>query len=337
MTHRGRLIVPNTNFLPQLDGMDRAFDPFDGSWISPNHYPSEYFQSVLPIPCHSHNDYWRRRPLWSALGTGCIGLEADIWLIDENIYVGHTANELDKSKTLSNLYINPLIELLEKRYSAFNPDPGPRRQYWASMPGVFAQAPQQSLTLLLDFKTEGFSLWPAVNEVLEGLRQRGWLTFWNGKSRVERPITVVVTGSAPFSLVTLNTTYHDIFFDAPLEALQTEEDETDIIDSSGSIRTVFTHKYNRSNSHYASSSMTRALGPLWQHSLSQSQLDLMRNQIEQATARGLIPRYWGTPRWPRGLRDSVWEVLLKQGVGILNVDDLRAARKGDWGVWDQPV
>jgi hypothetical protein len=34
----------------------------------------------VPVGCHSHNDYWRRVPLYSALQAGCIGVEADVWL-----------------------------------------------------------------------------------------------------------------------------------------------------------------------------------------------------------------------------------------------------------------
>ena len=36
------------------------------------------------------------------------------------------------------------------------------------------------------------------------------------------------------------------------------------------------------------------------------------------------------PAWPLGLRDYVWEVLVKEGVDILNVDDLRGARGWRW-------
>ena len=34
-------------------------------------YPTDFLRDIIPIPCHSHNDYWRRVPLFSALRAGC--------------------------------------------------------------------------------------------------------------------------------------------------------------------------------------------------------------------------------------------------------------------------
>ena len=329
------------DFWPGPDSFDRAFGPFDPS-ISPSRYPSEYFRTVLPIPCHSHNDYWRRRPLWSALCTGCISVEADVWLLDGDLYIGHSGSSLEANKTLSKMYIEPLVDILEDRnrptaLAAVFPSETRSRLH-----GVFFRDPEQTLTLLIDFKTDGEALFPIVMEALEPLRSRGWLSYWDGQSRVDRPVTVVGTGNTPFDMVVANTTYRDIFFDAPLEALAslddeiTEDDMTDV-DIRITTRAIHNYKYNASNSHYASSSMTKAIGPLWQYEFSEPQIYLLRNQIQQAKERGLVSRYWGMPAWPRGLRNSVWGVLVKEDVGILNVDDLRAARRGLWGSWPQPT
>lgn len=328
------------DYWPGPDSLDQAFGPFD-PWISSTNYPDEYFRSILPIPCHSHNDYWRRRPLWSALCTGCISVEADVWLFNDELYVGHAEGELEENRTLSKMYIDPLVELLEQRNKPTGLAAVFPSQTRSRLHGVFFQDPEQSLTLLIDFKTEGSALWPAVERALEPLRGRDWLTFWDGHSRMSRPVTVVGTGNTPFDVVVANMTYRDIFFDAPLEALSAPEDQVtqdslDVGDGPAADPVVHSYKYNPSNSHYASSSMTRALGPLWHYALSESQLGLMRTQIEQARVRGLVPRYWGTPRWPVTLRDSIWELLIKEDAGVLNVDDLRAARKGTWGTWLQP-
>jgi hypothetical protein len=299
---------------PVHDGYDGAFREFRSSFdISPNapDYPIEFLKSVLPVACHSHNDYWRQRPLYSALGSGCISVEADIWLVNNNLFVGHSFEALDRKRTLQTMYIDPLTKILE----LMNP---PSSTTQAEQPkGVFYQEPKQTLTLLIDFKTTGEDIWPHVLEQLTPLRDRGWLTFWDGQTRIERPVTVVCTGNAPFELLISNTTYRDVFFDAPLEHLD--------------------KIYDLTNSFYASSSLSKAVGPLFELALSSSQIQLIQKQIQQARDRGLVPRYWGTPRWPRGLRDEVWGLLMKEGVGILNVDDLRAARKGNWGAWPQAV
>lgn len=274
--------------------------------------------------------------------TGCISVEADVWLLDDDLYVGHSGSDLEVNKTLSRMYIEPLINILEERnrptaLAAVFPS-----ETRSKMHGVFFQDPEQTLTLLIDFKTDGHKLFPIVMEALEPLRSRGWLSHWDGQSRVERPIIVVGTGNTPFDMVIANTSYRDIFFDAPLEALASQDDEIiedDLSDWDDRTvrRTMHNYKYNPSNSHYASSSMVKAIGPLWQYAFSEPQIDLLRKQIQQATERGLVSRYWDTPSWPRGLRNAVWTVLVKEGVGILNVDDLRAVRRGLWGSWPQPT
>jgi hypothetical protein len=176
-----------------------------------------------------------------------------------------------------------------------------------------------------------------VYEQLAPLRERGWLTHWNGTNRVNRPITVVGSGNTPFELLIANETYRDIFFDAPLEALVDPSDAHPAsVSANNSVAgkaRVF--KYNPSNSHFASVKFEEAVGMLWNGELSRAQIGILRTQSKQARMRGLIPRYWGTPRWPRGLRDQIWTVLVKEDIGLLNVDDLRAVRKGHWGFWPQ--
>jgi hypothetical protein len=237
------------------------------------------------------------------------------------------------------MYIDPLVGILEEmnKQNALSKALSSGK---SSQPkGVFFQDPKQSLTLLIDFKTQGTELWPHIMAALEPLRSRGWLTYWDGRSRTTRPITIVGTGNTPFDMIVANSTYRDIFFDAPLEALESPEDPKP---NTGDKRTKVPqqaphlYKYNPSNSHFASSSMNRALGPLWHFQFTDAQIALMRRQIRQARERGLLPRYWGTPRWPRGLRNRVWTVLLKEDTGLLNVDDLRAVRNGAWGLWPQP-
>jgi hypothetical protein len=328
--------------LPLIEWQDHdmfsdAFHRFDNSFqISPSDpdYPIDYMKSVLPVPCHSHNDYWRQRPLFSALGTGCVSVEADIWLISDEIYVGHSEDELTEERTLQSLYIDPLVRLLDFMNSL------PRTEHTIPTKGVFYQNPSQNLILLIDFKSP--DIWDHVVRQLAPLRERGYLTHWNGRTRVEKAVTIVATGDAPFDLLISNTTYRDIFYDAPLAALEDAQvpDISDQLSTSKDAQkqdesNLFPYKYNPSNSYYASSSLTRAVGPLFGFSMTQPQIELVHKQVQRALDRGLVPRYWGTPRWPRGLRDEIWSVLLQSRVGVLNVDDLRAARKGSWGMWSQ--
>ena len=60
-------------------------------------------RDVTPVQCHSHNDYWRRVPLYDALRWGCTGVEADVWLFDEELYVGHNTNALTRDGTFQHI------------------------------------------------------------------------------------------------------------------------------------------------------------------------------------------------------------------------------------------
>jgi hypothetical protein len=79
--------------------------------------------------------------------------------------------------------------------------------------------PLRSLNLLIDYKTSGVPLHPYVPQQLQPFRWRGYMTHFNGTDVVEEPITIVATGNAPFDLLLQNSTYRDVFFDAPLDQM----------------------------------------------------------------------------------------------------------------------
>ncbi|KAK3110871.1 Altered inheritance of mitochondria protein 6 [Teratosphaeriaceae sp. CCFEE 6253] len=324
-----------------------AQDNFLPHWGKPGHagadvssYPTDATRDVLPIPCHSHNDYWRRIPLFDALHWGCTGVEADVWLFDDELYVGHNLAALARNRTFESLYINPIVDLLEK----MNPNTDFVN---ATGHGVFDVDPNQTLVLLVDFKTEGREIFDVVSRQLEPLREKGYLSFWDGESVQSRAVTVVATGKAPADLIVNDDAYRDIFYDAPLGQLwekprtQTQLDES--LDRDGPAETTPSPERNTTttptdprdafhaaNSYYASTSFTSAVGFVWHGHLSPRQMDILRGQIRGAHRRGLRARYWDTPGWPVAVRDHVWHVLMKEGADVLNVDDLRAAAVDQW-------
>jgi hypothetical protein len=211
--------------------------------------------------------------------------------------------------------------------------------------GVFDEDPQQTLVLLVDFKTSGHETFRAVSEQLSGLREKNHLSYWDGETFHSRAVTVVATGNAPFDLITASQTHRDIFYDAPLDRLYEPAPET----ASSTPPSRLTRRsplrlstttaesplpppsvFDPSNSYYASTSFTRNIGFLWRGRLTASQLELLRGQIRGARRRGLKARYWDTPSWPRGLRNHVWQVLVREGAEVLNVDDLASAARESW-------
>ncbi|CZR67660.1 uncharacterized protein PAC_17559 [Phialocephala subalpina] len=321
-------------------------------------YPTDFTRDILPIPCHSHNDYWRRVPLFSALRAGCTGVEADVWLFDNELYVGHNTASLTRNRTFTSLYIDPLVKILQ--------DANPSSDFYnGTSHGVFDVDPGQTLTLLVDLKTSGAETWPWVLKQVQPLRDAGWLSFVENDTLHTRPITLVGTGNTPFDVLTANSPYRDAFFDAPLdtmwearritaemanwptfddglpgerldedegsaeEKLPTSSSETQDL-GQGFSGTLPDTQFNASNSYYASVSFGKAVGRIWRGRLSPRQMKIIRGQIRGAHRRGLKARYWDLPAWPLGLRNHVWDVLVKEGVDYLNVDDLRGASRQAW-------
>src|SRR5437773_7233099 len=59
---------------------------------------------------HAHNDYEHKRPLLDALAHGFCSVEADVFLSDGALLVGHERKDLRPGRTLEKLYLDPLAQ-----------------------------------------------------------------------------------------------------------------------------------------------------------------------------------------------------------------------------------
>ncbi|KAL4817805.1 PLC-like phosphodiesterase [Aspergillus spinulosporus] len=269
-------------------------------------YPTDFTRGILPIPVHSHNDYWRDVPFYTALSLGCISVEADVWLYNGTLYVGHDESSLTDERTFESLYINPILDVLERQNPKSKFLTGPTHN------GVFDASTDQTLYLWVDSKTSGPETFEAVIAALEPLRQKGYLTtVKNNETLTQGPVTVIGTGNTPYDMVG-PVADRDYFYDGPLAALNETGNDgiTPLI------------------SPIASTSFTSAIGELTlgvDSVLSDEQLNTLRSQISMAKEKGIKARYWGAPSWPIRARNTLWTTLINEGVGLLNVDDLAAA------------
>jgi hypothetical protein len=291
---------------------------------------------VNPIRCHSHNDYWRHVPLHSALSAGCISVEVDVWPWRDQILVGHSRFTV-LAGSLDSLYLGPLVEMLDLNNRGKAHWPGsPGGDEDDEIVGVFANDPKQSLVLLIDSKSSGDTLWPLLSEALIPLRERGYLTHFDGSGVgiVSRPVTVVASGDISFENVVSNTTYRDIFYDAPLEDLSQFPIENPVLKTSTMPQQqngqLTDSPFNPTNSYYASADFRKVIGSLDLGRLSEWQLQKLRGQVHAAHELGLKVRYWGNPSWPIGLRNHIWNVFIHEGVDVINTDDLRGATREVW-------
>ena len=74
-------------------------------------------QSECPrgaLPAYSHNDYERARPLTDALTLGFVGAEADVFLVDGVLRVGHDRKAARTGGTFETLYLAPLQAIVAR-------------------------------------------------------------------------------------------------------------------------------------------------------------------------------------------------------------------------------
>ncbi|KAJ5134903.1 hypothetical protein N7526_006268 [Penicillium atrosanguineum] len=271
-------------------------------------YPTDITRDLYPIPVHSHNDYWRDEPFYTGLSKGCTSTEADVWLYNGTLFVGHDQSALTEERTLEALYINPILDVLERQnpVSPFVTEP--------TKNGVWDTTPDQTLYFFIDVKTSGAETFEAVIEALAPLREKGYLTtLKGGRTITNGPVTILGTGETPLDMVA-PVKDRDYFFDGPLDKLNDRKYK----DITGLVSPI------------ASTDFAAAVGEITSDTdpiLSEGQLKALRDQIATAKKRGIGARYWNTPVWPIRQRNLVWRTLLREGVTLLNADDLDAVTK----------
>lgn len=134
-----------------------------------------------------------------------------------------------------------------------------------------------------------------------------------GKDITYGAITVIGAGETPMDMIT-SVEDRDYFFDAPLAELKDPKysNLTEIVSPIAS--TDFEEVVGK---------ITKDTDPV----LNDDQIRALQDQIATAEKRGMGTRYWNTPFWPVRQRDLVWRALVREGVKLLNVDDLEAAAK----------
>jgi hypothetical protein len=136
---------------------------------------------VIPLSrAHAHNDYRHERPLLDALAHGFISVEADIFLVDGDLFVAHDREEIRPDRTLRGLYLDPLRKRIRQN--------GGR---------VYPNGPE--LTLLIDFKTEAVSTYKALDTVLA--EYRDIFTSFDSEGRHSKAVLAIISGNRPLALM----------------------------------------------------------------------------------------------------------------------------------------
>ncbi len=115
------------------------------------------------ISGHSHNDYEQKHPLKTAFDARMGSIEADVYLVNNNLLVAHEPDEINPSKILDELYLKPLAEAVMKKKA-------------------------YPMILLIDIKTQADS---TLDEVVRQIsRHRVFL-------KANSPVQFIISGNRP--------------------------------------------------------------------------------------------------------------------------------------------
>jgi len=151
-----------------------------------------------PVPqAHAHNDYQHPRPLLDALSQGFCSVEADVFLVGDELLVGHDEDELRADRTLRSLYLDPLQARVDENHGQVGDT-------------------HCDFTLLIDVKSEAVAAWHAVSRQLKDYREM--LTVFDESGQRKGAVTVVISGnraaseliSEPFRLAGLDGRLSDL-------------------------------------------------------------------------------------------------------------------------------
>lgn len=124
---------------------------------------------------HAHNDYEHERPLHDSIDRGFKSVEADIYLVGDQLLIGHDPADLQPGRTLQSLYLNPL------------------RKRVRNNGGSVYRGDRHYFSLLIDVKTEAVSTYLRLDEVLANYRSI--LTRFGNEDVTEKAVTAIVSGN----------------------------------------------------------------------------------------------------------------------------------------------
>lgn len=144
-------------------------------------YLSDTLPRIIDQSIHynafSHNDYWRENPLEDALSFRFNCVEADLWLIDGELYVSHERPEPNPAITFENLYLKPLIARIQANGGKVYP--GSDRPFY----------------LMVDCKAQGEEMYKVLKKQMEPYKEY-FCSVENGEYK-EGAVLFFLSGDRP--------------------------------------------------------------------------------------------------------------------------------------------
>ncbi|MBP2475034.1 hypothetical protein JOF53_003906 [Crossiella equi] len=253
--------------------------------------PAGAVERVRPLAqAHAHNDYEHDRPLLDALAHGFTSVEADIYLVDGALLVGHDPGDLRPDRTLESLYLEPL-----------------RKRVLASGGQVYPDRPRL-FQLLVDIKLNGAAVYAHLDKVLRSPRY-GWLfSRYRHGSVVPGAVTVVISGDRPREVMA-GQRDRRAFYDGRLTS-------PGDLGPGADARLV----------PLVSDNWAKLFSWTGVGEMPDLERVKLRELVHRVHAAGQRLRFWATPDMPGSAREAVWRELAAAGVDHLNTDDLEGLR-----------
>lgn len=245
------------------------------------------------IPCgHSHNDYLRNRPLFSAIELGFGSIEIDVCLDKNNqIKVAHNPVMLGAKKSIEEMYLDPIASMVQSRDSRF--------PYSSEYP----------LTIVIDIKTNGDSTYKYLRLILE--KYPNLITRYQYAREVvyPAPLRIILSGSRPVNPILIEEiNLVKIDMGMPYFSLF----RPDTIDP----RRIDFIIGQINNSYYSVLSFNGNGKPMVEDSLKLNNIVTQAQQIHSSV------RFYAA-----GNNKKIWTYLLDGGVDYINVDNLNKFSK----------
>ena len=123
---------------------------------------------------HSHNDYSQKEPLVSALKSKFRSIEADVFPVNNDLWVSHDKKDLTPNNTLLGMYLTPLSKIISENKGSVYGD-------------------GKEMILLVDIKTDGVKAYETLKAITKPFRSI-LSSVENGKLKV-RAIRIILSGA----------------------------------------------------------------------------------------------------------------------------------------------
>lgn len=229
---------------------------------------------------HAHNDYEHSRPLLDALSHGFTSVEADVYLVDGKLLVAHDRADLKQDRTLETLYLDPLQSLARGKRSIFTSG--------------------ETLTLLIDFKTEAEPTYEALRTILALYQET--LTRFESNRIHTNAVTIIISGNRPREILLAEKSRF-----AAIDGRLTDLGKKNLPIS---FMPLVSDNWN---SHFT----WKGAGPF-----SETEREKLKSIVAQAHAENRKLRFWATPD-----TEPAWTELRHAGLDLINTDNLAGLAK----------